>query len=228
MAEVKKDVLTRLRPYLCDKIRADRHLDFLRSRRILTRDDAEEISCRTTQAKRTAWMLDILAENPLGLDALVDSIREMRSQNFIIAKITDEMQRARNDKLQALRAAACSAPPASGPSSSPDVSRSFSSSSTMLFHPEGEQSLRSPDAASLKLPSFPRSEVSLSVPEVSVTSMPVSAGSLPKPGDPGAPPVPDETVQSTTDVDVGSPGCASAGGDFQPLRSRSLTPSPRN
>lgn len=102
-ADVFLQVLTRLRHYLCDKIRADRHLDYLRSRRILTRDDAEEISCRTTQTKRTATLLDILAENPRGLDALVDSIRELRSQTFIITKITDEVQKAKNEKLESLR-----------------------------------------------------------------------------------------------------------------------------
>lgn len=96
-------VLTRLRHYLCDKIRAERHLDYLRSRRILTRDDAEEVSCRTTQTKRTAMLLDILAENPRGLDALTDSIREMRSQNFIITKITDEVQKAKNEKIESLK-----------------------------------------------------------------------------------------------------------------------------
>lgn len=92
-----------MRHYLCDKIRAERHLDYLRSRRILTRDDAEEISCRTTQTKRTAMLLDILAENPRGLDALTDSIRDMRSQNFIIAKITDEVQKAKSEKIESLR-----------------------------------------------------------------------------------------------------------------------------
>lgn len=100
---VDLQVLTRLRHYLCDKIRAERHLDFLRSRRILTRDDAEEISCRTTQTKRTAMMLDMLAENPRGLDALTDSIREMRSQNFLITKITDEVQKAKNEKIETLK-----------------------------------------------------------------------------------------------------------------------------
>ncbi|KAM8839578.1 B-cell lymphoma/leukemia 10 [Synchiropus picturatus] len=226
MAEIKKDVLTRLRPYLCDKIRADRHLDFLRSRRILTRDDAEEISCRTTQTKRTAWMLDILAENPHGLDALIDSIREMRSQNFIVAKITDEVQKARNEKLESLRAAACCTPAASLPSSSMDLSRSFSTESTLLFHPEGEQSLSA--AGSLKLQSCQKSEVSLPTPGASVTSCVTSSSSLPKPGDPGAPPLPDEAVESSTDLDVGSPGCSSTGGEFQPLRSRSLTPTPHS
>lgn len=96
-------VLIKMRHYLCDKIRAERHLDYLRSRRILTRDDAEEIGCRTTQTKRTAMLLDILAENPRGLDALTDSIRDMRSQNFIIAKITDEVQKAKSEKIESLR-----------------------------------------------------------------------------------------------------------------------------
>lgn len=48
-------------------------------------------------------LLDMLAENPHGLDALTDSIREMRSQNFIIAKITDEVQKAKNEKMDSLK-----------------------------------------------------------------------------------------------------------------------------
>lgn len=48
-------------------------------------------------------LLDILAENPRGLDALTDSIRDMRSQNFIIAKITDEVQKAKSEKIESLR-----------------------------------------------------------------------------------------------------------------------------
>lgn len=48
-------------------------------------------------------LLDILAENPRGLDALTDSIRELRSQNFIIAKITDEVQKAKNEKIESIR-----------------------------------------------------------------------------------------------------------------------------
>ncbi|KAK9404096.1 B-cell lymphoma/leukemia 10 [Crotalus adamanteus] len=49
MAEVKKEVLERLRRYLCDKIIAERHFDYLRSKKILSRDDTEEISCRTSK-----------------------------------------------------------------------------------------------------------------------------------------------------------------------------------
>lgn len=232
MAEIKKDVLTRLRHYLCDKIRAERHLDFLRSRRILTRDDAEEISCRTTQTKRTAMLLDILAENPRGLDALTDSIREMRSQNFIITKITDEVQRAKNEKIESLRAGASSSSSdstLSTQSTTSDLPTMFSNNSTLLFHPDGERSPSTSDVTgSLNLPSLhrggdlsPGAGVSIGV--VSSTT----SSSLPRPGDPGAPPLPDEVMdESPSNIDAGAQGCTSSGGDpnFQPLRSRSLTP----
>ncbi|XP_045908643.1 B-cell lymphoma/leukemia 10 isoform X2 [Micropterus dolomieu] len=229
MAEIKKDVLTRLRHYLCDKIRAERHLDYLRSRRILTRDDAEEISCRTTQTKRTAMLLDILAENPRGLDALIDSIRELRAQNFIITKITDEVQKAKNDKIESLRGVSSSSSDSSLSTLTSDLPTSFSNNSTLLFHPDGERSPSTSEVAgSLNLPSLQKggdfpSGASASIGAASSTT----SSSLPKPGDPGAPPLPEEVmVESPSNIDAGAPGCTSSGGDpnFQPLRSRSLTP----
>ncbi|XP_023124729.2 B-cell lymphoma/leukemia 10 [Amphiprion ocellaris] len=230
MADIKKDVLTRLRHYLCDKIKADRHLDYLRSRRILTRDDAEEISCRTTQTKRTAMLLDILAENPRGLDALIDSIREMRAQNFIIAKITDEVQKAKNEKIESLRAGASSSSSDSTfspPSTTSDFPTTFSNNSTMLLHPDGERSPSTSDVTgSLSLPSLHRGGNPPSVAGASIAAA-SSSSSLPKPGDPGAPALPDEVmVESPSNLDAGAAGCTSSGGDpnFQPLRSRSLTP----
>ncbi|XP_034558531.1 B-cell lymphoma/leukemia 10 [Notolabrus celidotus] len=230
MAEIKKDVLIRLRHYLCDKIRAERHLDYLRACRILARDDAEEISCRTTQTKRTAMLLDILAEHPRGLDALTDSIREMRSQNFIIAKITDEVQKAKNEKIESLRVKASSSSSDSSLSiRTSDLPSSFSTNSTMLFHPDGEGSCSTSDvAASLNLPSVQKScDVSTGdCPSIAIASSTTSS-SLPRPGDPGAPPVPDDVmVESPSNIDAAALGCTSTGGDpnFQPLRSRSLTP----
>lgn len=230
MADIKKDVLIRLRHYLCDKIRADRHLDYLRSRRMLTRDDAEEISCRSTQTKRTATLLDILAENPRGLDALIDSIREMRSQNFIIAKITDEVQKAKNEKIESLRGASSSSSDSnfSSLTTTTDLPNTFSNNSTLLFHPDGERSPSTSDLASSLSPSLQKCGDLPSMAGASLTAAPSStSSSLPKPGDPGAPPLPDEVMaESPSNIDATSPGCTSSGGDpnFQPLRSRSLTP----
>lgn len=224
MAEIKKDVLTRMRHYLCDKIRAERHLDYLRSRRLLTRDDAEEISCRTTQTKRTAMLLDLLAENPRGLDALIDSIRELRSQNFIITKITDEVQKGKNEKIESLKAGASSSSSSDTSVSTPiptsDTPSMFSNNSTLLLHPDV--------AVSLNLLSLQPGGDLTSAGRVSIGV--VSSSSLPRPGEPGAPPLPEEVmVESPSNIDAGAPGCTSTGGDpnIQPLRSRSVTPTSR-
>ncbi|KAM6948140.1 B-cell lymphoma/leukemia 10 [Aplochiton taeniatus] len=228
MADIKKDVLIKLRHYLCDKIIADRHFDYLRSRRILTRDDTEEISGRSTQRKKTGMLLDILAENPRGLDALIESVQMCRSLNFIITKITDEVQKAKNERIDALRAGMSSSSSDYNPTSSDDFSRTFSNESTMLFHPDGEGTPPTSGlGGSLNLPSassMAKGDVSLSVSSSTFSS------SLPKPGEPGAPPLPeeqlDEVSSSSSNVEASTQGDSSSGGDanFQPLRSRSLAP----
>lgn len=98
--------LESLRPYLVEKLIAERHYDYLRSKKILTREDAEEISCRSTRGKRAGKLLDLIAENPRGLDTLIESIQRCGTLNFIIAKITDEVQRCKNEKIEALRGSA--------------------------------------------------------------------------------------------------------------------------
>ncbi|XP_040026470.2 B-cell lymphoma/leukemia 10 [Gasterosteus aculeatus] len=236
MAAIKKDVLTRLRHYLCDKIRAERHLDYLRSRRILSRDDAEEIGCRSTQTKRTGTLLDTLAENPRGLDALIDALRESRTQNFIITKITDEVQKAKNEKVELLRCAASSSLPAGSLGTlvtNGDNLSMYSNNSTLLLHPDGESSPSAP-ARSLSLPSAPSTASGVSgaassspAATTSTTCTTLPSSSLPRPGDPGAPPLPEEVMlDPPSNVDAAAPGYTSSGGDpnFQPLRSRSLTP----
>ncbi|OXB81435.1 UNVERIFIED_CONTAM: hypothetical protein H355_004341 [Colinus virginianus] len=95
--------LERMRPYLCDKIIAERHFDYLRSKKILTREDTEEISSRSSSRKKTGKLLDYLAENPKGLDALVESIRRERTQNFLLQKITDIVLKVKNEKLESLK-----------------------------------------------------------------------------------------------------------------------------
>lgn len=98
--------LESLRPYLVEKLLAERHYDYLRSKKILTREDTEEINCRSTRGKRAGKLLDLIAENPRGLDTLIESIQRCQTLNFIIAKITDEVQRCKNEKIEALRGSA--------------------------------------------------------------------------------------------------------------------------
>ncbi|XP_029581119.1 B-cell lymphoma/leukemia 10 [Salmo trutta] len=238
MADVKKEVLTRLRPYLCEKIRADRHFDYLRSRKILTRDDTEEISCRITQTKKTGLLLDYLAENPRGLDALVESIQQGRTLNFLITKITDEVQKVKNEKIESLRAGASSSSSSFLPTQdtsgvNKDLSRTLSYesnlASTMFYN--GERSPCTSDA--LRFLNRPAAsshgkEVlsSMRGGSMAVSSSQVSS-TLPRPGDPGAPPLPQEVLllpEASSNMDAGPDrSTAISGGDvnFQPLRSRS-------
>ncbi|XDV26482.1 hypothetical protein PO909_030195 [Leuciscus waleckii] len=100
--------------------------------------------------------------------------------------------------------------------------------STICYHPEGEAST----SASVATGSFNlrygsgRGNEAMSVcggsGSMNVSS--TTSSSLPKPGDPGAPAVPDEL--ETEDADAAVCGSAGSSGDanFQPLRSRSLSP----
>lgn len=234
MADIKKEAIDRLRPYLVDKIIAERHFDYLRSKKILTREDTEEISCRTTRGKRTSKLLDILAENPQGLDMLIESIKWGRTLNFIIAKITDEVQRVKNERLEALKAGSSAN---SGYSSTKGATNDFSKMdsdydkySTICYHPEGERSPSSSVATgsfNLRYGSG-RGNEALSICG-GAGSMNVSStisSSLPKPGDPGAPALPEEPDMDVQDIDAAVCGSTGSSGDanFQPLRSRSLSP----
>uniref|UniRef100_A0A8C1SD65 BCL10 immune signaling adaptor n=2 Tax=Cyprinidae TaxID=7953 RepID=A0A8C1SD65_CYPCA len=226
--------IDRLRPYLVDKIIAERHFDYLRSKKILTREDTEEISCRTTRGRRTSKLLDILAENPRGLDMLIESIKWGRTLNFIIAKITDEVQRVKNERLEALKAGSSAN---SGYSITKGATNDFSKMdsdydkySTICYHPEGEGSQSSSVATgsfNLRYGSG-RVNEALSVCE-GTGSMNVPSNissSLPKPGDPGAPALPEELDIDVQDLDAAVCGSTGSSGDanFQPLRSRSLSP----
>lgn len=238
MAEVKKEVLERLRPYLVDKLIAERHFDYLRSKKILTREDTEEISCRSTRGKRAGKLLDLLSENPRGLDTLIESIQRCRTLNFIIVKITDEVQRVKNEKLEALKVGASSSGysgakyPSSGATN--DLSKSdlydYDKCSTMCLHPDGEGSpASSVTSSSLNLRCVSGQGRGRDPPSVASLNVSSTSSCLPKPGDPGAPPLPDELEAEGGASDAGACGSTGSSGDanFQPLRSRSLTPSIR-
>ncbi|XP_073705844.1 B-cell lymphoma/leukemia 10-like isoform X2 [Garra rufa] len=235
MADIKKEAIDRLRPYLVDKIIAERHFDYLRSKKILTREDTEEISCRTTRGRRTSKLLDILAENPRGLDMLIESIKWGRTLNFIIAKITDEVQRVKNERLEALKGSSANSGCSNTKAATNDFSKmdsDYDKYSTICYHPEGEGS----PSSSVATGSFNLRYGSGRVNEAlsvcgGAGSMNVSSttSSLPKPGDPGAPALPEEPDMDVQDIDAavcGSTGSSSGDANFQPLRSRSLSPMP--
>ncbi|TRY94276.1 hypothetical protein DNTS_007119 [Danionella cerebrum] len=204
MADIKKE-----------KIIAERHFDFLRSRKILTREDTEYISCGTTRGRRTSKLLDILCENPRGLDTLIESIRWGRTLNFIIAKITDEVQRVKNERIEALKAgsSASSADPIAKAATN-DFSKlnsDYDKHSTMCLHQERE-GIASSSSFNLR---FSSASLGAFGGEGGGGETDVSS-SLPKPGDPGAPALPKEPEEEDEE------NACEDHANFQPLRSRSV------
>ncbi|XP_062992891.1 B-cell lymphoma/leukemia 10 [Elgaria multicarinata webbii] len=222
MAEVKKEVLERLRRYLCDKIIAERHFDYLRSKKILSREDTEEISCRTSSRKKAGKLLDYLAEHPKGLDALIESIRCEKTQNFLLEKITDAILKAKNEKLESLKGLSCSNCMTSVCEQTNNLSRSQSNESnffekqkdteTTCLHPEEYSTTAFVSATSL---------CSMNLPITEVGNMENSGflATLPGPGDSGAPPLPPQMQNEQEETCT-----TSSDNPFLPLRSRSLLP----
>ncbi|XP_040216495.1 B-cell lymphoma/leukemia 10 [Rana temporaria] len=222
MAEIKRDAIECLRHYLCDKLIAERHFDYLRSNRILNKDDTEEIMNQTTSSKRAGELLDRLAKNPKGLDKLIESIKLLRTQDFLIDKITDEVLRLKNKKLESNKGCCLSTSPATLNGLSSDLYRQYSSDgkllspeteSTVLYHPEGESSLSPYFNTTLTLNDQSAVENRARSPR---QSSPYSLR-LPRPGEFGAPPLPVTLPQEHEDVCLSIP----IDSQFQPLRSTS-------
>ncbi|KAM5149039.1 B-cell lymphoma/leukemia 10 [Mantella aurantiaca] len=222
MAEIKREAIEYLRHYLCDKLIAERHFDYLRSNRILNKDDAEEIMNQSTSSKRAGELLDRLAKNPKGLDKLIESIKLLGTQDFLIDKITDEVLRLKNKKMESYKGFCPSTSPAIPNGLNSDLYRQYSTDckllssdteSTVLYHPEGESSLPLPLYLSTTLTLTDQSENrTKSVRQ----SSPVSIR-LPRPGELGAPPLPVTLPQEHEDVCTSTPILS----QFLPLRSTS-------
>ncbi|CAM4711729.1 B-cell lymphoma/leukemia 10 isoform X1 [Lepidochelys kempii] len=221
MAEVKKEALERMRPYLCDKIIAERHFDYLRSKKILTREDAEEISCRPSSRKKTGKLLDYLAENPKGLDTLIESIRRERTQNFLLERITDVVLKVKNEKLEALKGLSCSSCMTSVYGGTNNLSRSYSDESN--YYEKVKESTHNQPEEQFSTAAFVSASslrsMNLPIVEMGSTENAVFSTALPGPGDPGAPPLPPELQSEQQEAST-----SSSDDRFLPLRSRSLLP----
>uniref|UniRef100_A0A8C7F0G2 Uncharacterized protein n=1 Tax=Oncorhynchus kisutch TaxID=8019 RepID=A0A8C7F0G2_ONCKI len=127
--------------------------------------DAEDICCRVGNSKKTGRMMDYLAENPRGL---VESIRRVRTKDFVIGKITSEVEVVKMERREAtiLSAAGSSSPVCICKERTPFSIQTSLSNSEDNALPEG----------------------------VSVSSL----HSLPKPGEQGAPSVPLEDSEPGT------------------------------
>jgi len=70
---------------LCENIDPRRHYCYLRSKLILSSDDQERIDSGQTRRDRACRLIDILiTKGPTAFDELCDSIREERTQIFLL------------------------------------------------------------------------------------------------------------------------------------------------
>lgn len=214
MADIKKEAIEHLRPYLCDKLIAERHFDYLRSKMILNKEDTEEILCQTTSRKRAGEMLDRIAKHPKGLDALIESIRQQRTQDFLIEKITDEVLRVKNYRLESFRdcSSDTSSETSNGLTSTDEKLVSPQMESTVLYHPEGEPSMPQYFNTTLTL----RSPSTIDTRKNSRQSSNFS-NKFPRPGELGAPPLP---ILPPAEPEESCP-CSTIDNHFLPLRSTS-------
>ncbi|XP_069835573.1 B-cell lymphoma/leukemia 10 isoform X2 [Dendropsophus ebraccatus] len=182
---------------------------------ILNKDDAEEILCLTTSRKRAGEMLDRLAKNPKGLDALIESIRQQRTQDFLIEKITDEVLRVKNSRLESFKDCCpnTSLTSSNGLTSTDEKLVSLQMESTVLFHPEGEPSLPNNFSNSLTL----RSPMTVEKKSRNSKQSSNFSDKFPKPGEDGAPPLP--IIPSSEPQE--SCACSTIDNQFLPLRSTS-------
>lgn len=97
--------------------------------------------------------------------------------------------------------------------------------STVCLHPDGEQSpASSVMSSSMNLSFGLNQQRGQDCVSVSGAASLTGSSSLPKPGDPGAPPLPDDITGEDQDAEASACGSAGSSGDanFLPLRSRSL------
>ena len=78
---------------LCEYIEPRRHYSYLRSKFLLSSDDHERIDSALTRRDRVIKLIDILlTKGPTAFDGLCDSIREERTQTFLLEILNKALQ----------------------------------------------------------------------------------------------------------------------------------------
>ncbi|KAK7095480.1 uncharacterized protein [Littorina saxatilis] len=94
-AHLKCEVLEAQRKQLARCLIPDRHMDFLRSKYMLSEEDCEEISHPPTRQKRASKFLDILAKKggAEAYDALCAALREEGTQTFLVKLLHEDFEK---------------------------------------------------------------------------------------------------------------------------------------
>ena len=98
--DIKLEVLTELRNYLCKNLPPDKIINYLRSKRVFDVEDAEEIKAENTPTKQRGKLLDILmTKGPTGFDEFCRAINsQCTGQKHILQKILDTLDEKKRDQ----------------------------------------------------------------------------------------------------------------------------------
>lgn len=73
------------------------HFDYLRSKKVLTRDDQDTIKQEPSQSAKAGKLLDIVqTKGPDGYEALVLSIQKNKTQPFLVTMLNKEFESRKN------------------------------------------------------------------------------------------------------------------------------------
>ena len=82
-----------MRQVLTTSLIPDRHMDFLRSRHILSEEDCDEISHPPTRRKRASTFLNILGKKGAeAYDALCEALRLEGTQTFLLRQLHEDFE----------------------------------------------------------------------------------------------------------------------------------------
>lgn len=92
-SHLKSTILQEQRGLLVSNLTVDRHMDFLRSKYILSEDDCEEICAEKTRRKRASRFLDImLTKGPAAFDAFLEALRQDGTQTFLLESLNRDYE----------------------------------------------------------------------------------------------------------------------------------------
>ncbi|UTM05246.1 apoptosis regulator E10 [Equid gammaherpesvirus 2] len=97
--DIQKCCLENLRVKLCTGLKPERHYDHLRAKKILSREDTEEISDRVSSRLRSGLLIDHLRQHPCGFEGLVESCNQEQGQEHLGRLLEKEYEKEYGRKL---------------------------------------------------------------------------------------------------------------------------------
>ncbi|ESO96029.1 hypothetical protein LOTGIDRAFT_231816 [Lottia gigantea] len=104
LAAIKNEIIQEKRSELLVSLNPDRHVDYLRSKCLLSEEDIEEIRHLTTRKKRASLFLDTILKNgPKAYDKLCESLLQERTQLFLLEMLNTEFERRKNSYISLIQ-----------------------------------------------------------------------------------------------------------------------------